>query len=178
LPIIAIAPTGRPLSSLRLATFIGLALLGGCSAGPEAGDGIVFDPCAPTLLSLPTDSSQAQRDSATAALALWQTAGGPPLGVLPAGHDSAPQQVLPVGFQAAAPLFYGLYRPTQGDILINSELVQPQALAITIAHEIGHAFGLAHVTDHNSLMNPGNLKIPPGADEARLIFQRSDSCRQ
>jgi hypothetical protein len=169
---ISTSPKSVLASSLGLSALLAI----GCGAPPqEAGETIVFDACAPTLLRLSPEASPADHEAVTAALALWQTAGGPPLGVASAAEPLF-EQVLPIGFQPAAPLFYGLYRPARGDILINSQLARPEARAITIAHEIGHAFGLPHVSGHRSLMNPGNLQVPPSGEEARLIFQRSGTC--
>jgi hypothetical protein len=151
-------------------------LASGCAAPEEEGPIIVFDACALTSLRLAPDASDAERDGVKAALALWQAAGGPPLAVMPASVEAVSAdlaQILPIGFESAAPAFFGLYRPARGDILINRGLQGPDARAITVAHEIGHAFGLTHVTDRRSLMNPGNLQIPPGPDDAQLILERS-----
>ena len=54
------------------------------------------------------------------------------------------------------------------------------AQAVTIAHEIGHAFGLAHVPagERASVMNPGNLNIEPNADDAATLALRWGACRE
>jgi hypothetical protein len=145
---------------------------------PDPTNAVVYDACAPTYLLLAPDTSASERAGVSAAIDLWHAAGGPPLSLVPADDTSVHQQVLPVGFQSAAPAFFGLYRPVEGDILINRQLGAPRARAITVAHELGHAFGLAHVAPsvRRSLMNPGNVEVPPAADEARLIFDRSGTC--
>jgi hypothetical protein len=149
-----------------------LATLAGCGTEASDGAGIVYDPCQPTFLLLGAAATSAQRTAVADALALWRLAGGPHLLVA----DEAGAQVLPIGFQAAAPLFFGLYRPDRGDILINSELGDARARAITLAHELGHAFGLPHVTGRQSLMNPGNLQIPPASADSQLIYDRRPAC--
>ena len=140
---------------------------------PETGPQLFYDPCLPTLVAPSPEATDGERAGISAALELWNAVGGPPLS-LQAGPGS---QTLPIGFERAAPAFFGLYRPARGDILINTLLVQnPNALAITIAHELGHAFGLTHIKGRRSLMNPGNLSIPPGEQEVRLISERRGPC--
>jgi hypothetical protein len=151
-----------------------LAAASGCdTAAASEGPAVVYDPCQTTFLLARSDSNAAQRAAIADALGLWEQAGGPRLSVSDGDPDA---QVLPIGFDAAAPAFFGLYRPDRGDILINSLLGDARARAITVAHELGHAFGLPHLTGHPSLMNPGNLKVPPAADDAQLIFDRRQAC--
>jgi hypothetical protein len=145
-----------------------------CGSEGSDGPGIVFDPCQPTLLLPGGDASAAERASLSDALELWRSVGGPDLSLT---NEAAPQ-VLPVGFESAAPAFFGLYRPDRGDILINRQLGDAAARAITLAHEIGHAFGLAHVNGHRSLMNPGNLRVPPAAEDSLHIYERRPVCQQ
>lgn len=162
---------------LKTAAFLGalvaFPLTSGC--GSEAGnDGpaIVFDPCQPTLLLAGADTTAPERAALGDALALWRSVGGPNLSL----GDQDAAQILPIGFESAAPAFFGLYRPDRGDILINRQLGDAGARAITLAHEIGHAFGLAHVNGRRSLMNPGNLQVPPAAEDSQLIYERRQSC--
>jgi hypothetical protein len=131
-----------------------------------------LDPCLPTLLVVSPDATDDERAGIAAALQLWSAVGGPSISL--EGPSGA--QPLPIGFERAAPAFFGLYRPDHGDILINRGLVDPTSRAITIAHEVGHAFGLAHVNGQRSLMNPGNLVIPPGEREVQLIGERRGPC--
>jgi hypothetical protein len=161
--------------SFTLVFVAGILLGPGCgSEDGSTGPAVVYDPCEMTLLLATAGASAAERTALTDALALWQVVAGPRLSVL----DQTAAQVLPIGFQAAAPAFFGLYRPDRGDILINSELGDPGARAITVAHELGHAFGLAHVTGRRSLMNPGNLQVPPAVEDSQLIYERRPACSQ
>jgi hypothetical protein len=166
------------LSFKQLAALCSLLAAGplaaGCGAASASeGPAVVYDPCQTTFVLARSDTNVAQRAAIADALGLWEQAGGPRLALTDADPDA---QVLPIGFDAAAPAFFGLYRPDRGDILINSQLGDPRARAITVAHELGHAFGLPHVTGHQSLMNPGNLRIPPAADDAQQIFDLRQTC--
>jgi hypothetical protein len=155
-----------------LVTVALLPLVGACGSDETEGPAVVYDACQSTLLVPGADVTASERESLGDALALWRDVAGPGLSVT----DTQLTQVLPIGFQSAAPSFFGLYRPDRGDILINRELSDRHARAITMAHEIGHAFGLAHVTGHRSLMNPGNLQVPPAAEDTQLIYQRRPAC--
>jgi hypothetical protein len=56
-------------------------------------------------------------------------------------------------------------------VLINRDIADAATLAIVIAHELGHAFGLVHIAaaERTSVMNPDNLITPPTtADQAAL----------
>lgn len=96
------------------------------------------------------------------AQALWRDRGAPAIG-LRAGTT------VDVQFEAAAEAFHGLYDDTTGIIYINSSISDPEVLSIVIAHEVGHAFGLAHITARPSVMNPGNLTIKPNVEDQAAI---------
>lgn len=125
----------------------------------------VLDPCRPSAIAVADDASPDERQSIVEAAALWAMAGGPIIAL----QEGAIAADLTVGFQNAAPLFHGLYRSELRDILINRTITDPRARAITVAHELGHGFGLVHVSDRPSLMNPGNATVPPQRHDARAI---------
>jgi hypothetical protein len=114
-----------------------------------------------TMVAPAADASAEERAGVEAAVELWDMVGGPAISREAGHHPVAALQTLPIGFERAAPSFFGLYRPAHADILINRALSDTTARAITIAHEMGHAFGLA---------------IPPGAEDVRLINERRGPC--
>jgi predicted Zn-dependent protease len=113
-------------------------------------------------------ASTAQLDGMAAGQALWQARGAQGLG-LRAGAT------LEVRFRDAAFAYHGLYDDEEGVIYINTSLTEP-SLEIVIAHELGHAFGLFHVTDRPSVMSPGNLTTPPTDRDQRALAELWGTC--
>jgi hypothetical protein len=119
-----------------------------------------FDPCA---LAITATGDATQMAGITDALALW--------GITPGEGEP-----LEVRFEEAAPAFHGFYDDERGIVLVNQRITDPKALAVVIAHELGHAFGLPHIDDRASLMNRGNLAITPTDDDRALVTARWGSC--
>jgi hypothetical protein len=137
------------------------------SAAPAGTPGLTFNPCAHLTLVPDATATDAQTRGIAAGSALWNTIAGSEL--VP-GTASDPGPAVPVHFQVAAAPFHGLYDPPTGQIFINDDL-SGQELAITIAHEVGHAFGLVHIAPdvRASLMNPGNLTVLPTPQDVATL---------
>jgi hypothetical protein len=152
-----------------------LAALAACSAdSPESYS--ARSPCAALTLTI-TGASSAQRDGIAAAIALWQDRGVSAFEA-PAGAADAAADALEIRFDAAAATFHGIYDPAADRVLINRDL-GAATLGIVIAHELGHVFGLVHVSPdaRRSLMNPGNLSTPPTDDDQRTLEALWGRCR-
>ena len=84
------------------------------------------------------------------------------------------------GVDAAAALWrdHGVYEDEVGVVFVNTDLTDPDARTITIAHELGHAFGLWHVaaSERPSIMNPGNLQVLPTVDDQAALAARWGTC--
>jgi hypothetical protein len=141
--------------------------------GAQAGDDVAFDACAPVALVLDAGLTATQSAGITAAIALWNERAGTRLMLA----DDRGTSRLPVHFQTAAPNFHGLYDGPSGQVFINNDLSGPP-LAITIAHEIGHAFALVHVSSdqRSSVMNPNNLVVEPTAQDIDTLAVRWGAC--
>jgi len=48
----------------------------------------------------------------------------------------------------------------------------------SVAHELGHAFGLVHVpqSERTSLMNPGNISTPPTVEDQAALAALWGTC--
>ena len=161
-----------PLFSFARVVAIAVAVASaiGCAQDPSAsGVAVKFDPCTPVTLVPDATATADQLAGVAAGAALWNaSASSDLLAASSGGGGGGPS--LPIHFQVAAAPFNGLYDAPSGQIYINDDLTGDE-LAITIAHEIGHSFGLVHIPTsvRPSLMNPANLTVlPTAADVATL----------
>jgi hypothetical protein len=158
----------RSLSLVLLSLLLSAAFAVGCGgAAPESTTSAVsFDACRPLNLLVDEGASAVQMQGIHAAIDLWNRPAFTALevGALPAADVA----VLPVHFRTAASPSHGFYNPETGEVLINNELTD-HALAVVIAHEVGHAFGLVHVTNRPSVMAPANLDVEPNADDVNAL---------
>lgn len=107
-------------------------------------------------------STEAQTTGIDEALAMWRAHGVRSL----SRSDAA---MIDIRFEDAAANFFGVYDDEKGIVFINSKITDPHELSIVIAHELGHSFGLDHVTGRPSLMNPGNTKIELTAEDQAML---------
>jgi len=135
----------------------------GCGEPPQTGPAVSFDPCQPLAIVTDLGVTEAQAVAVEAGLALWNTRARSRLWLV-RGDDLPVFPSLPLHFEAAAPAFHGLYDDQRGEVYINIELDGHERI-VTVAHEVGHAFGLAHVPpgERVSVMNPGNLLNEPSS---------------
>ena len=148
----------------------------GCGAGnglSSDGPDVAFDACAPLTLIPDVGLTDAQAAGISAAMPLWNDRAGTHL-VMGANQGASG---LPIHFQNAGPPFHGLYDGPSGQVFINTDLAGAP-LAVTIAHEIGHAFGLVHVPadQRTSVMNPNNLVVEPTPEDVDALATRWGGC--
>ncbi|MFH0902427.1 MAG: hypothetical protein V2A73_17490 [Pseudomonadota bacterium] len=136
---------------------------------------VTFDPCQPLSVVASPETAVEERLSVADALAMWNDTAKTSL----VDEELPDANVIPVFFQDAAPAFYGLYDDQHGTIFINRRLQDRRPRSITIAHELGHAFGLFHVAkdDRLSVMNNGNLDILPTDDDVQALAEIWGACR-
>lgn len=166
----------RPrLAAFTLTLTLTSALAVGCGGGGDAGsaDWVMFDACAPLSIIPDPTVTDAQSGGILAGMALWNDRAGTHLTLAPGGGSPA----VPLHFQSAAPNFHGLYDAPRGEVFINTDL-SGAPLAVTVAHEIGHAFGLAHVPpdQRTSVMNPNNLVVEPTPEDVDTLASRWGVC--
>jgi hypothetical protein len=157
------------VDALRSLVVLLLAVAACTSGRGDSTIDVTHDACAPLAL-VSAEATTVQREGIADAEALWRDRGAPALG-LRAGST------LDVVFQDAASNFYGLYDDEFGVIYINQQITIRSTLAIVVAHELGHAFGLPHITDRVSVMNPGNLSTPPTEDDQRALAALWGNCQ-
>jgi len=150
------------------------AVAPGCGGGLSSSDWVMFDACAPLAIVPDVGVTDAQSGGIVAGMGLWNDRAGTHL-TLAASGDTAG---VPLHFQAAAANFHGLYDAPNAQVYINTDL-SGSVLAVTIAHEIGHVFGLSHVPpeQRTSVMNPNNLVVEPTAEDVDTLATRWGVCR-
>lgn len=156
----------------RAVPLLALAVLASCA--PADGDSVLditYDPCEPTVLAAAGDTSPRHLAALERAIELWNAVLDTRLSIEPEPGATA----LPVRFEDAAPFFHGVYEDEIGEVIINSRL-EGDALDVTVAHELGHAFGLWHVSARSSVMQPGNLEVAPSAEDAEAVASHWPSC--
>ena len=115
------------------------------------------------MVASPTADAD-QQASIDDAIAMWRARGvsGLQLGDLP---------MVTIAFRDAADAVHGFYDDVNATVYVNLRLQDRAQRAVTIAHELGHAFGLLHIAAdiRPSVMNTGNVTIvPTDQDEAEL----------
>jgi hypothetical protein len=115
-------------------------------------------------------ASDDQLASIDDAIAMWSTEG-----VMLARGDTGEVTIV---FRPASSAFYGFYDVTTATVYINNDLADPAQRAIVIAHELGHSFGLVHVSPNTraSVMNPGNVTIAPDDGDRAALAAIWGSC--
>lgn len=161
---------------LRIAVSLTLswcAFVGAGCLSEEQGIDTVFDPCAPLVLA-PVEGELDEIASIDDAMSLWRDAAG--VAVTRDEVEGAPR--VPVHFDPAGRSFFGFYDDALGAVYINEAIDDDDARSVTIAHELGHAFGLTHVApaERASLMNPGNLRVRPTAGDVRELTLLWGAC--
>lgn len=141
-------------ASLLTVVVLGCAPLG---TGETEKIDIVFDPCEPLVLETENASSEEEQRVADA-IELWNSRAGSMLTLDEVEH--AP--LLPVVFDDAPAAFNGHYDDEEAVVYINHDLSGHET-SVTVAHELGHAFGLYHVNEdeRTSVMNHGNVVHEP-----------------
>jgi Metallo-peptidase family M12B Reprolysin-like len=130
------------------------------------------DPCTPVVLVAAAGTTDAERGSLADAAALWSAVAAVQLGV----DAAVGATTIPVRFQSAPLAFLGAYEPDRQDVVVNSEIPDEPTRAIVLAHEIGHAFGMAHIAGRPSVMNASNSTVAPNALDAVALAGLWGSC--
>jgi hypothetical protein len=151
------------------------AIFGAACGGspPDETIDVKFDPCEVSIVSA-AGSTPTELEGVDRGLGMWNEAAG-----LSLARDTVlVSPALVIRFQDAYPAFRGAYDDEHGIAYINRRLSDPYARAVTVAHEVGHAFGLTHVdpAERASLMNPGNIEILPTPDDVALLRASWGDC--
>jgi hypothetical protein len=139
----------------RRLTILPLALLLlSCDDTTLAEFANVFDACEPLVLVPAEDTTARELAVIEEAIAMWNERAATRLGIEPVEGAAT----LPIFFREGPRAIYGYYHDRIPSIEINRRLDDEREQVIVTAHEIGHAFGLFHTAEYESVMNKGNRR--------------------
>lgn len=118
-------------------------------------------------MAIEPGATDVQTAAVAAGLAFWNERAATHI-MLMGGEESFD---LALRFQKASLASLGYYDPNAAMIFINAGITDPHDLAVTVAHETGHALGLPHVaaSERSSVMNPGNRTVEPTRDDIATL---------
>jgi hypothetical protein len=171
---------------------VSVLVLAATSCGPAENDtvfDVTYNPCERLVVEPAHELRPAERDAIEGAVSMWNDAAalglrGPnrrdqnledqDLGDQPASTTMR----IPVRFEPAAGFVNGYYDDEAGEVIINRNLTGARERTITLAHELGHAFGLRHVAPQKrrSLMNAGNLDTEVTQRDIEVLRKRWQGC--
>lgn len=151
-----------------------LANLIACGQSDDVQIDTVFDPCMPLTIVVDESASASQKSGIEKAIRDWNDRAHTQLSSSPGSPDTP---TLPIQFKNAGGFFLGLYDDENATVLINKSVKDPQSLAIIVAHELGHSFGMLHIESHVSVMNPGNVDHPPNQRDVEKLADLWGFCR-
>lgn len=138
-----------------------MSLVACTSGGGDVSIDVTHDVCTPITISSPS-ATASQLTGIDDAFTMWRRHGVHTL-------ERAAVGMIEIRFEPASGLFFGVYDDEHSVIYINQAITDPDKLSVVIAHELGHSFGLDHISGRASLMNPGNTSVlPTTADDAEV----------
>jgi hypothetical protein len=158
---------------LRLSVVLFTIFFVSSACAPSDEIETVFDPCSPLAIVPGEGSAPSERDSIEQAIDAWNR-------VLPTRLEVGPHAGVPelpvyflsdIGFRAA-------YFDKSVEIVVSRDKLAPDDLGLAIAHELGHSFGLFHVSkkERLSVMNVGNLEVEPNREDALAVASLWEAC--
>jgi hypothetical protein len=158
---------------LRIDVVVVAALVSGCSA--DSSIDTTFDPCSDLTVAVVGGPSAAELESVEEAVLVWDAVLPTQIEVSP---EPGPAGTLTIHFDSGDTYYRALYFDAIGAIHVSREHLAEADYPLAIAHELGHAFGLFHVSpdERESLMNVGNLEIPATDADADAVRELWDAC--
>lgn len=161
----------RLLWAVVLRTLLFLTLLLAACGNEKDAFLTVFDPCEPLVLEPAPGATEQQLGSVADAVDMWNAVASTQMTLEPAPGAAK----LPILFVDSF-LYMGFYDDEDSVIRLARRVDQRSAMAVVLAHELGHAFNLHHVGDRTSVMNEGNWEVGPLESDARALEAEWGPC--